>query len=353
MTTPTTAMTVSDYMRQPQNLARFEELLGRDAMPYVQSVLIAVSANPDLMACTPNSIQRAALRSASLGLSLDPALKQAWLVPYPRKIKATRDSPEHWIQEAQFQPHYKGLYTLAVRTGKYRIINVGPIYEGQQVLENPQTGLHVVMDGGVATQPDVTNPAFSIHGAYDGWRNVTKRRDQGKKIIGWMAYFETLRGTKKSVYMSLEEIDEHARAHVKNYDRNPNWNDAGKRPTMEMKTVFRQLMGWADLSGTENLKLAEALKSDAGEPESIDGDVMDVTPEIPDQSVPVVTVTQSTDPVDVNQGTGEIIETMGEWAVGRGAKFWNISTAEAAKQIAQAKLGRMDKAEFIGWLEKF
>jgi recombination protein RecT len=334
MTEQTKAITVSDYMRQPANLSRFEELLGRDALPYVQSVLIAVSASPDLMACQPNSIMRAALRSASLGLSLDPALKQAWLVPYPRKVKATKDTPEHWVKEAQFQPHYKGLYTLAVRTGKYRIINVGPIYDSQQVLENPQTGLHVVVEeNGLVAEPEVTNSAYSITSQYSGWRNVTKRRDGGKKVIGWMAYFETLRGTKKSVYMSLAEIDEHARAHVKGYDTNPNWNDAGKRPTMEMKTVFRQLMGWADLSGTENLKLAEALKADAGESE----------PDTEEQGDIVEGMVNEAD-ADIQLFTPAKTDDMITAAI----KAWNLPKQETVTKLA--KLSPMTRQEFSDWL---
>jgi len=357
MTTPTTVITVSDYFRKPEHLARFEALrLPEGADRYIQSALIAISASPDLMACTAQSLYRATLRSASLGLSLDPALKQAWLVPYNRKVKATKDTPEHWVKDAQFQPHYKGLYTLAVRTGKYRIINVGPIYEGQQVLENVMTGLHVVVeDNGLAHEPEIANPAYAIRGDYSEFRNVTKRRDQGKKTIGWMAYFETTRGTKKSVYMSLEEIDEYAKAHVKDYDRNPNWNDAAKRPTMEMKTVFRQLMGWADLSGTENLKLAEALKADSTDP-----DVIDAGPEWVDgltNDEPEATPAPVASPENINQETGtvsaprEIADTLGDWAVTEAAKFWNCSKPDAAKELGKAKLGRMEKGEFLDWLK--
>lgn len=44
----------------------------------------------------------------------------------------------------------------------------------------------------------------------------------------------------------------------------------------------------------------------------------------------------------------ELIDPMGEWAVGYAAKQWNMTTAEAAKQIASKKLGkRFDKQEFI------
>lgn len=261
MRTQTNTLTIAHYMRKPEILERFRALLGHDAESYVQSVLIAVAASDDLMACTPHSVMRAALRAASLGLSCDPALKQAWLIPYNRKLRGE----DRWVKECQFQPHYRGLYTLAARTGKYLIINVGPIYDGQTVLENPLTGLHVVMESnGLVTNPDVTNPARALTSGYaDEWRDVTLRRDRGKTVIGWMAYFETRRGIKKSVYKSIEEIEEHAKKYVRDYDKNPNWQNADKRSIMEMKTVFRELMGWADLSGSENANLAEALRIDA------------------------------------------------------------------------------------------
>jgi recombinational DNA repair protein RecT len=281
-----TKIVLSKFMHEPEAIERFTDILGSEktAQAYVESVLILVAGDENLQACTPMSIYIAAKRAASLGLSCDKSLKQAWLIPYPRKIKATKDQPEHWIQEAQFQPHYKGLHTLAVRTNKYYIINVGPVYEGQRVLENQITGLHVVIQDGIATVPEAYNRAYAIPSQYAEWRDVTVRRDHDQNTIGWLAYFETRQGFKKSVYMSCEEIEQFARIHVKGYlddqgkVKNPNWRDPNKRPVMEMKTVFRQLMGWADLSGKENQLLAEALKID-GNPDSddtVDGETTNI-----------------------------------------------------------------------------
>lgn len=250
MSNPATVITISDYMRKPEHLARFSDILGkeREGQAYVQSVLIAVSASPELMKCTPQSIMRAALRAASLGLSCDPALKQAWLVPYNKK------QGDNWVSEAQFQPHYKGLYTLAMRTGKYWQINVSPVDDGQRVLENTLTGLHAVReDNGNVGLPSSFNSAYT---------DVTVRRSKDKKVIGWIGYFKTKKGFEKSVYMSSVEIDDHARKYVKGYEKNQNWSDPEKRQVMEMKTVLRQLLSWADMSGTENSQLVEALQSE-------------------------------------------------------------------------------------------
>lgn len=284
MTTPTKALTVSEYMRKPESIARFAEVLGdKNAAPYIQSVLIAVSASDKLMKCSPQSVMRAALRAASLGLSCDPALKQAWIVPYGKKTS------QGWIEEAQFQPHYKGLYTLAMRTGKYWQINVSAVYEGQRVLENPLTGLHLVQESnGLVGEHPGKNP---------GYNDVTNRRRQNEKIIGWLGYFKTKKGFEKSVWMSSVEIDDHARKYVKDYANNPNWNDAEKRPVMEMKTVLRQLLSWADLSGNE--QLVEALQSD----EPIDAQAEDVTP--PQNEIKVPTYEDAEKTVVNIEGKGE------------------------------------------------
>jgi recombination protein RecT len=236
-------------MKSEEVVKRFEELLGeKNARPYIQSVIIAVSASPQLQKCSPESILRSALRAASLGLSCDPAVKQAWLVPFYNGQKQA--------YEAQFIAHYKGLHALAMRTGKYWNINVSPVYEGQRVLEDPRTGMHVVQEqnGFIAD-----NPAKSLVNYID----VTNRRKSDRRIIGWLGYFKMKNGFEKSLYMSVGEIEDHARKYVKEYEKNPNWSDKEKREVMEKKTVLRQLLSWADLSGTENAQLVQALSADA------------------------------------------------------------------------------------------
>ena len=274
---------IVQYFQRNDIVKEFSDVLGdKNAQPYIASVLLAVAASDELMKCSPRSIQQSALRAASLGLSCDPAVKQAWIVPYSKNI-GTREAPQ-WVKEAQFQPHYKGLYTLAMRTGKYWIINVSPVYEGQRVMENNLTGLHsVVLDNGLMTIPDAANPAYT---------DVTIRRKKEQKIIGWIGYFKTTRGMEKSVWMSSADIEDHEHQYVKNYEKNPNWSDPAKRPVMEMKTVLRQLLSWADLTGTENAKLAEALRADTTLSESPESEIVDA------ESASVMDETEIADPID-------------------------------------------------------
>lgn len=317
MTTPnqTKTITVSDYMRKPESIARFAEVLGdRNASPYIQSVLIAVSTSDELSKCTPQSVMKSALRAASLGLSCDPALKQAWLVPYNKK---NRDNT--WSKEAQFQPHYKGLYTLAMRTGKYWKINVSAIYEGQRVLEDPLTGLHVVQEsnGFIGEQP----------GKRPGYIDVTERRRTEEKVIGWLGYFKMKNGFEKSVWMSTVEIEDHARKYVRDYDKNPNWNDKEKRQTMEMKTVLRQLLSWADLSGTENNQLVEAMQADEpAQDEPITAQVNDM----PEEQLHEMTVDEARDTI-IHTTIGDVL--LGNMPVDQlNAMYLDDNTTDAEKR---------------------
>jgi hypothetical protein len=101
-----------------------------------------------------------------------------------------------------------------------------------------------------------------------GYRDVTD--GQGKeKIVGYLGYFKTTRGFEKTVYMSTGEIIEHAMTYAPANYKNPksDWNDPKHRPVMEMKTVLKELLRWADLSGKDNsgLRRAMAIESETQE----------------------------------------------------------------------------------------
>ena len=47
----------------------------------------------------------------------------------------------------------------------------------------------------------------------------------------------------------------------------------------------------------------------------------------------------------------EIIDTLEDWAVTEAAKHWNIEKPAAVQEIGKAKLGKMEKGEFVDWLK--
>jgi len=194
-------VSIQKYLRSAPIVQRFEDVLGKGrAMPYISSVLLAVSESKSLQECTPQSVAVSAMRAAVLRLSCDPAIGQAYLVPY--KGRAT------------FIIGYRGLKDMALRTGKYRVLNVSKIYNGVTVEEDPFTGLHKL----------------------SGTR-------EGSEVKGYMLYFElrmvpTGEVFRKSFYMGVDEILEHAAKYSKSfsYPDSP-WK---KSPEIMMeKTVLR------------------------------------------------------------------------------------------------------------------
>lgn len=205
---------IKNYARSPEIVERFSEILGnRGASAYISSVLLAVSENRKLQACTPQSIITAAMRAAALRLSCDPATGQAWIIPYKGK--------------AVFTPGYKGLKDMAIRTGRYRYLNVARIYKGQTVREDQLKGIHYI----------------------DGFR-------ENGEIIGYLLYFELLSGYSKTYYMTVEEIRAHADKYAPSYHNKDSawWTNFDD---MAAKTVLSAgLKRWGYFDPNDALALA-------------------------------------------------------------------------------------------------
>jgi recombination protein RecT len=206
---------IANYLEAAPVQKKFSEIMGeRGAKSYVASVLIAVAESTSLQKCAPDSIYISALRAATLRLSVDASTGQAYLVPF--KGRAT------------LIVGYKGLHDMAVRTNRYRYINVGPVYEGEEVIENRMTGLHSM---------NPHSPRTS------------------KTVIGWIGAFEMVNNYAHTLYMTCEEIHEHAKQYSKGYD---NADGAWKKETakMERKTVLRLLLrrwGFLDPADVQQL----------------------------------------------------------------------------------------------------
>lgn len=226
---------LNQFMRSDNIMARFEEILGeRGARMYVSSVLLAVANNDALQECTHASIVASALRAASLSLSCDPAIGQAYLVPYGKV--------------ATFVVGYKGLRDMALRTNKYRFIHADKIYKGEGVDIDRITG------------------SAQIIGA-----------KESNEIAGWVASFEMTNGFRKSVYMTREEIHEHAKKYSKGYERQGGvWKQ--NPAMMEKKTVLRQLLShWGVLDSRDALFLSQVDAAEDADLQTIDADFVPVT----------------------------------------------------------------------------
>ena len=88
---------------------------------FTRIVLSAISVNPKLAECTPKSFLAAMMQSAQLGLEVNTALGQAYVLPYKNK----------GVLEAQFQLGYKGMIDLAYRSD-VKTIQAHVVYENDE-----------------------------------------------------------------------------------------------------------------------------------------------------------------------------------------------------------------------------
>ncbi len=252
------------YIRRPEIMEKFT-LVMKDAQArrFVQNVIVLVeTAEPgdwSLQNCSPRSIVRAALRAATQRVSVDPAEREAYLVP--RLVKRKVAGVEKKVLEACFSFHYQEIENRAWRTGLYTHINVSPIYAGTEILVDLFTGLHAIkLDNGT----EVNRQSASVLASWG--------KSDGLRRIGWLGYYRTRHGREKTIYMTIEEIE----AQVSS--GNPNWKSSfmwtKHREIGERKTTLLALLRMADLKAPEMIAVKEALET-IDDAESIDGEWAD------------------------------------------------------------------------------
>jgi recombination protein RecT len=110
-------MAVAIQAREPD----FERAIGKLMPPgkFTRQALTALRKQPALLRCTVKSVVDALLTIAEVGLSPNPALGQAWLIPYKEK----------GVDTCQMQFGYKGLAALIYRTSPVASIDASAVYE--------------------------------------------------------------------------------------------------------------------------------------------------------------------------------------------------------------------------------
>lgn len=119
-------------VRKEQNIALIEQHQQRifDVLPIenkqrFKEVSISVMNSPNLIDCTPQSLFMSVYNCAKMGLTPDPNLGHAWIVPYRDK----------GVKQAQVQIGYKGRIELAQRSGRFSNVSVHHWYENDIVEE--------------------------------------------------------------------------------------------------------------------------------------------------------------------------------------------------------------------------
>lgn len=102
-----------------------------EPLDFVRLTLTAESKNPDILRCTRSSIVRALLDAAQLGILPGGTLGRGYLVPrFNKKVDA---------MELNFDPGWRGLIDIALRTRKVKRIQSYLVYEGERFVPHMGT----------------------------------------------------------------------------------------------------------------------------------------------------------------------------------------------------------------------
>ena len=176
---------------------------------FTRIVLSALSVNPKLGNCTPQSFLGAMMTSAQLGLEVNTPLGQAYVLPYQNK----------GTLEAQFQIGYKGLIDLAYRSGEVEVIQAHIVYEND------------VFECEYGLEPKLTH------------KPADKKRGEPVKVY---AVFKTKSGGYGFEVMSMEDIRNHAEKYSKAYGSGYSpWKSSFEE--MAKKTVLKRVLKYAPL----------------------------------------------------------------------------------------------------------
>ena len=182
--------TFSAYLTQDAVKAKINDIVGgKDGQRFISAIISATSVNPALQQCDHGSMLSTALLGESLKLSPSPQLGMYYMVPYEQKAKY--DKKGNLIAPAKkvatFQLGYKGYVQLAIRSGKYKKLNVIAIKEGELEYFDP------------------LNEEIKVNLMIDKW-------DERESLptIGYYAMFELNDGFRKAIYWSKKQMLCHA-----------------------------------------------------------------------------------------------------------------------------------------------
>lgn len=207
----------------------------------VASLMSLVNNNIVLQECEPKTVFAAALTAASLDLPINPSLGQAYIIPFNNKVKDGTDSKGkaiyRWVKQAQFQMGYKGFIQLCLRSGKYELIHVNDVRDGEYKGMDRMTGEH----------------------RFEFIDDDEKRAQQA--VIGYVAFIKLTTGFHKSLYMTNDELLAHAKKYSKSYQNGYGmWVD--DFDAMAKKTVMKLLI---DRWGIKTSQIEKAMIADQAE----------------------------------------------------------------------------------------
>lgn len=81
--------------------------------------------NKFLQSATTDSVLTSIINIAAIGLTLNPVVEEAYIIPRKKKV-----NKNNWIVEAHLEPSYKGMINLIVKSGLVTNISSNVVYSG-------------------------------------------------------------------------------------------------------------------------------------------------------------------------------------------------------------------------------
>ena len=231
--------------------------IGKKEGYFSNALIDLMSISPKLQLCDPNEVVMEALKAASMGLSLNPALGIAFLIPYNETVNGTKKMTPH------LQLGYKSIVQLALRSGQFKYLNADCVYEGE------------------AVELDRIKGTMKI---------VGKPTDDN--VIGFYTYMQLINGFEKAVFMTPEQVHRHAKKFSKQYFyksadewlNKPVSNAVGWKGSpisMAIKTTLLRLKSFMPLS----IEMQEAFAADKSESYALPDTSAANTKELPNGNV--------------------------------------------------------------------
>lgn len=229
---------------------------------FTRMVFTALSSNPVLQDCTPQSFLGSMMQAAQLGLEPNTPIGQAYLIPYKN----------HGRLECQFQLGYKGLIDLAYRSGEIKDIQAHEVYE---------------------------NDTFEYEfGLEPKLKHIPATSNRGE-VIMYYAVFHMVNGGYGFEVMSKDDIVKHAQKTSQSYGTSFSpWNKYFDE--MAKKTVVKKCLKYApiktdfvrEIATDETIKstIAEHMTDEPDETVTIDVESTSgegITTDSPDQEAKV------------------------------------------------------------------
>lgn len=265
------SMTLSTLIDTKEIQDTITKTLGKARTQTFIGSALTVAQSPNLKDVEPNSLFNCLLKSATYNFPIDPAIGMAYPVPY-------KDKDGNKI--AQFQLGAKGILELALRTNKYKRLNV------KEVKSTELVGIDFFGEEQIK------------------WDNSPNR--EKLPTVGYMAAFELTNGMTKRIYWNNEKILEHANRYSKAHQNALKYKDTSNDlwsqnfDAMARKTVLKALISQF---GPKSLELQNAFQFDQAEIKRKNG----VETAVYVDSTDTVSSIDENKVFDIDPATGELI----------------------------------------------